>query len=81
MCYTFREDSPFVHALNYDCRYYGFHSSDNRMTYKDYLGPVKEAYLYGDFNGFDKTRHRLVEDEELGKGWFSVEFDLNEYRL
>lgn len=41
MCYAFNDDSPFVRALNYDNRFYGFQSMDNRMTFRDYLGPVK----------------------------------------
>lgn len=77
MCYSFREDSPFLRALNYDNRYYGFSSVDNCMTYRDYLGPVKQAFLFGDFNGFDKGRHALQEDEEMGNGWFKLSFDLN----
>lgn len=77
MCYSFREDSPFLRALNYDNRYYGFSSVDNVMTYRDYLGPVQQAFLFGDFNGFDRGRHALAEDEEMGKGWFRLSFDLN----
>jgi hypothetical protein len=63
MCYTFREDSPFQRGLNYDSRFTGFHSSDNLMTFRDYLGQAKEAFLYGDFNSFNKSLHRLEEDE------------------
>jgi len=81
ICYNFRDDSPFIRGLNYDNRYFGFHSSDNRMTYHDYIAGAKEVYLLGDFNDFNKNQHRLEEDEEMGKGWFKLEFDLNEYRL
>jgi hypothetical protein len=81
MCYGMRDDSPFLRALNYDCRYTGFHSSDNHMVYRDYLGCAQQAFLYGDFNNFDKEKHQLIADEEMGEGWWRVEFDLNEYRL
>lgn len=57
MCYGVREDSPFLLGLNYDCRYSGFRSHDNMMVYRDYLGKAKQAFLYGDFNGFDKNKH------------------------
>ena len=72
MCYAFNDDSPFVRALNYDNRFYGFQSMDNRMTFRDYLGPVKEAYLYGDFNDFDRSAHRLEMDKKKGDGWFQT---------
>ncbi len=41
MCYAFHENSLFVHALNYDNKYYGFHANDNLVTFKDYLGNCK----------------------------------------
>lgn len=46
------------------------------MTYRDYLGKCKEAYLYGDFNKFDKFKHQLEEDEKMGSGYFKITFDL-----
>lgn len=81
MCFGVRESSPFLRGLNYDCRYSGFRSIDNMAVYRDYLGRAKQAFLYGDFNGFDQQSHQLAPDEELGEGWWKVEFDLNEHRL
>ena len=72
MCYGVREGSPFLLGLNYDCRYSGFRSHDNITVYRDYLGRAKKAFLFGDFNGFDKNKHELTADDEMGEGWWTL---------
>lgn len=71
-----KEESPLIRALNFDNKYGGFQAIGNLMTYRDYLGKCKEAYLYGDFNKFDKFKHQLEEDEKMGSGYFKITFDL-----
>jgi len=61
VCYL-RDDSAFRQGLNYDHRYFGFHSTDNLMTYHEFLPGVVSAYLLGDFNNFDRSKHSLIVD-------------------
>lgn len=81
MCFNYKDDSPFVRGLNYDNRCFGFQHNDNMISYREFLGNVKAAYLIGDFNGFHQEKHQLIPDEDFGKGWFKIQWDNNLNRL
>lgn len=41
LCYSFRDESPFIRGLNYDSKYMGFSISESLATYREWLPNVR----------------------------------------